>query len=245
MHTTTLTVILRGSAKRSQPSSEATRATNFAPSHAASVLSQTMMTYNRLRPYQGNLEAMLRDGVFEMGDTRDFPRDSLWCEWAYVINLDDGVLEVYKGFNRDKSAQHPRYTGEHTVEVFGDTFYGVRLLAKIPLDDVRNSASLLDLLPDVRKKPNITFLSATNDTPIEVPAVHPGRKTVASVRILLDADTGDAHDLLNLVFRSLSPVYGEQGPILDWSIDGVSAYDVLVEYVEGDSIDGRQQNART
>lgn len=30
----------------------------------------------------------------------EFAADSLFCEWAYVIDLDTGVFEVYKGFQR-------------------------------------------------------------------------------------------------------------------------------------------------
>lgn len=102
--------------------------------------------YSRLRPYQGDLEALLRDGVFEMVDAREFPKDSLWCEWAYIINLDDGVLEVCKGFNKEKDAQHPRYAVDAPNEIFGDNYYGVRLLAAIPLSVIRATSSLVDLL---------------------------------------------------------------------------------------------------
>lgn len=29
----------------------------------------------------------------------EFPGDSLFCEWCYVVDFDKNVLEVYKGFN--------------------------------------------------------------------------------------------------------------------------------------------------
>jgi hypothetical protein len=56
--------------------------------------------YNLLRRAQGNLLAYLSAGV--MIDSAYFIEDSLFCEWAYIINLDTNCLEVYEGFNRDR-----------------------------------------------------------------------------------------------------------------------------------------------
>jgi len=43
----------------------------------------------------------VQDGDIELGlnNSVDFAGDSLFCEWAYVINLDTNELEIYKGFN--------------------------------------------------------------------------------------------------------------------------------------------------
>ena len=49
-------------------------------------------------------EILLKDGI-------DFAEDSLFCEWAYVIDFDKDVLEVYKGFNRNKLDKTERFYG--------------------------------------------------------------------------------------------------------------------------------------
>ena len=40
------------------------------------------------------------DGEIVMRDEWDFGADSLFCEWAYVIDVTAGTLEVYRGFNK-------------------------------------------------------------------------------------------------------------------------------------------------
>lgn len=54
--------------------------------------------YVLLRGAQGNLGAYLDAGY--MPDGSDFPLDGVFCEWGYLIDLDNKVFEVYKGFNK-------------------------------------------------------------------------------------------------------------------------------------------------
>lgn len=41
----------------------------------------------------------------------DFAGDSLFCEWAYLLNLDTDTLEVYKGFNKEVLTKDDRFYG--------------------------------------------------------------------------------------------------------------------------------------
>ena len=52
--------------------------------------------YALLRETQGDLSRILEAGV--LVDASDFALDSLFCEWGYLVNVDDGTLEAYKGF---------------------------------------------------------------------------------------------------------------------------------------------------
>src|SRR5262245_12553784 len=52
--------------------------------------------YSFLRANQGGLVETLESGIYH--DGIDFPKDSLWCEWAYVADFDRQILEVYEGF---------------------------------------------------------------------------------------------------------------------------------------------------
>ncbi len=82
--------------------------------------------YCLLRNCQGDLEKYATVGY--MIDSQKFLHDSLFCEWAYIINLTDNVLEVYKGFQ--KSQPKGRYS-----EVKPDKeYYAVELIHTFPLD---------------------------------------------------------------------------------------------------------------
>jgi hypothetical protein len=89
--------------------------------------------YWRLRDSQGNIGLLLCGALSEMIDNADFLQDSLFCEWAYIINLDDNVLEVYKGFNTDPLAKG-RYA-RHKAAADAE-YYGVALIWAYPLDNL-------------------------------------------------------------------------------------------------------------
>lgn len=85
--------------------------------------------YCLLRKTQGDVEALLAAGIYE--DSGDFALDSLFCEWGYLINLDDSLFEVYKGFQRKAHTQ-----GRFAKENDRKGYYPIALIKTFPLDDI-------------------------------------------------------------------------------------------------------------
>lgn len=82
-------------------------------------------------------EAFWTDGFPLMIDSSAFLSDSLMCEWAWIVNVDEGALEVYRGFNKSPSAPG-RYAARQKRA--GTEYFGVRLAESIPLDELRSMA---------------------------------------------------------------------------------------------------------
>ncbi len=95
------------------------------------LIPETEEDYWRLRDYQGKLDALLDGTINEMIDSADFLADSLFCEWAYIINLDENVFEVYKGYNKNPGAP-----GRYAHLRSDKEYYGVALVATYPLDNL-------------------------------------------------------------------------------------------------------------
>lgn len=79
--------------------------------------------YSLLRGAQGDPGLTLTMGCMEEGNA--FAMDSLFCEWGYVIDLDNERLEVYKGF---QTAPHERgrFAGRGGGrESVGSTYYPI------------------------------------------------------------------------------------------------------------------------
>lgn len=104
--------------------------------------------YQLLRHAQGSLQAYLELGF--MVDSRGFADDSLFCEWAYLVNLDDRVLEVYRGFqnedhrkgrfgrntDEDWALENEWWRTERQMENPTSRRYPIALLTTYPLDDL-------------------------------------------------------------------------------------------------------------
>jgi len=96
--------------------------------------------YAVLRETQGDLEATLRGGF--VLDAREFPLDSLFCEWGYMIVLEgDGVFDVYRGFQ--KSPPTSGVWAGNTHEASG--YYLVQRVASWGLCDLPTDKDLLAL----------------------------------------------------------------------------------------------------
>jgi|CXWL01.1.fsa_nt_gi hypothetical protein len=89
--------------------------------------------YCLLRNAQGEIQ-LYSQGLRHMIDGHEFLRDSLFCEWAYILNTDSEVCEVYRGFNKDWSARG-RYASLRRESA--SEYYGVALLDEIPFDEIK------------------------------------------------------------------------------------------------------------
>lgn len=96
--------------------------------------------YVLLRKAQGHIEAYWEEQpLCYMVDSKNFLKDSLFCEFAYIVNLDTNVLEFYKGFNCSPGGKgrYAQLMREKDIGKGGlDVYFGVNLLLEIPLQDI-------------------------------------------------------------------------------------------------------------
>lgn len=96
--------------------------------------------YCLTRNLQGKLLEMLKVGY--MVDAGEFPHDSLFCEWGYVLNLDEGTFEVYRGFQKaPHSDGHWAHLGRYPRE-HGD-YYPIRRVATWHLHELPTQEEFL------------------------------------------------------------------------------------------------------
>lgn len=84
--------------------------------------------YVLLRDIQGTLQPYFTGEVKHMIDSRHFIKDSLFCEWAYIINLTTERYEVWEGFQNKPT--HNRYAIDGPDE---QGYFACKLLTSFPL----------------------------------------------------------------------------------------------------------------
>ena len=94
--------------------------------------------YVILRETQGDILAALDAGFIE--DASDFARDSLFCEWGYLANLDTNRLEVYKGFNKEEAV------GRFSSVTGSGGYQPITLIAEISFDDLDRFSEIIEEL---------------------------------------------------------------------------------------------------
>lgn len=95
--------------------------------------------YCLLRNAQGNLNAY-KDGLKYMLDAQSFLLDSLFCEYAYIINVDTKKLEFYCGFNEVSRNRMGRYAKLQLEKGRPYNYYGVVLVKEFELEEIMNAS---------------------------------------------------------------------------------------------------------
>jgi hypothetical protein len=98
----------------------------------------------------GDPDAILTAG--HMASAHEFAVDSLHCEWGYVVNFADQVIEVYRGYQTEPPTAG-RWAGEEFPEdravrdarraEHGRDFYAINEVARLPFGDLPTDEAFL------------------------------------------------------------------------------------------------------
>lgn len=81
-----------------------------------------------------------------LSDSRGFAGDSLFCEWAYVIDCDNDAIEVYRGFNSSPTPADSRFpSGAEWLEKSTD-YQPVRLVKKFTFANLPTNEQFVQVL---------------------------------------------------------------------------------------------------
>lgn len=118
----------------------------------------------------------------ELSDSLSFAGDSLFCEWAYVIDFDEGTFEVYEGFNKTKTTDKDRFHQfapsvdkiKKAKQKKDDVFHPVRLKALFYLHDLPEYDDFLEICDKEKwKKPHVAKKVPGSVIQAQIPEVAP------------------------------------------------------------------------
>jgi hypothetical protein len=96
------------------------------------------------------LELVVKGKINETQLDLEFVADSLFCEWAYVIDLDKKVFEVYAGFNEKPLKPKDRF---FNLQKEGDKYFPVKLVKKYKLDELPTPKNFVKEIEELTAEP--------------------------------------------------------------------------------------------
>jgi hypothetical protein len=81
--------------------------------------------------------------VDKISNSENFASDSLFCEWAYVIDLDKETFEVYQGFNKKPLTKKDRFFKLKKED--DSEYYPIKLMKSYDLNNLPTENEFLKL----------------------------------------------------------------------------------------------------
>lgn len=98
------------------------------------------------------LQEIYKGNVNELDNSESFAADSLFCEYAYVIDLDKNTFEIYEGFNKEPLSESERFyylqaKNKHVAKHRGESqYYPVKHLKTYSLNSLPTEEAFLQEL---------------------------------------------------------------------------------------------------
>ena len=92
-----------------------------------------------------------------MIDNKFFLLKSLFCEYAYIINLDNNTLEFYSGYNKFPITKGRYSKQKQDIDsTYDNGYYGVVLIDKFPLEKIMEASieNIDELVKHMEQKSN-------------------------------------------------------------------------------------------
>lgn len=87
------------------------------------------------------------DGEVLVQKALEFAGSGLFCEWGYVIDLDQNTFEVYKGFSKERHTGE-RFSDFHEEPIETNDYAAIRLVKTYSLDDLPTEDEFLNDLTE-------------------------------------------------------------------------------------------------
>lgn len=75
------------------------------------------------------LKLIQDEGIRKLYNSYNFGADSLFCEFAYILDMDNNILEVYTGFNKNPLEELERF---YPISKNDNGYYAIKLFKKFP-----------------------------------------------------------------------------------------------------------------
>lgn len=88
------------------------------------------------------LNMIMNSDIIGLVNSEEFAADSLFCEWAYVIDLDKNTFEVYQGFNKKPIDKTERFF--YLTEKCDNNYYPVRFIKEFDINNLPTKTDFIN-----------------------------------------------------------------------------------------------------